>query len=249
MLENTLRGSIKALAEVLSLTNPEVFGRTTRYKRLMKRLATAMKLPDVWQLESVALLSQMGCVTIPEELVRRKIGGHPLPADEMESFAVHANVGADLLGAIPRLDAISESVRYQEREFDGGGYPANGPSGKDIPLGARLMKVILDFDAYEASGASAPEALVWMKQNQNRYDPSVIAALESLLKKSNGGPPKMTPVAGLTDKMVLARDVRTSDDVLLVAKGQETTLSVRRHLQNFQSQGLIEDEVLVTGVA
>ena len=245
LLENTLRGSITALAEVLSLTNPEVFGHTTRFKRLMTRLAKAMKLSDFWQLESVALLSQLGCVTIPEELVKRKIGGHPLPADDLEEFAAHAKVGADLLGTIPRMDAIADSIRYQERGFDGSGFPADGPSGADIPLGARLMKVVLDFDAIESSGASSAEALNHLKANQSRYDPAVLAALESLLQQVAPGPPVQTPVRRLADNMIIAEDVRTTADVLLVAKGQEATYSVRRHLQNFCNQGLIADEILV----
>lgn len=245
LLENTLRGSIKALAEVLSLTNPEVFGRTTRQKHLMTRLATALKLPDIWQLESVALLSQMGCVTIPEELVKRRAGGYHLSAEDLQEFVTHAKVGADLLAAIPRMDVIAESVRYQERNFDGTGYPADGPSGEDIPLGARLMRVILDFDAFESSGASSAEALGRLKQQQGHYDPAILAALESLLGQGAIETPVLTSIGSLTDVMILADDVRTSTDVLLVAKGQEATSSVRRHLQNFLSQGLIGNEVLV----
>ena len=245
LLENTLRGSITALAEVLSLTNPEVFGHTTRFKRLMTRLATEMQLPDLWQLESVALLSQLGCVTIPEELVKRKIGGHPLPAEDLEEFAVHAKVGADLLGAIPRMDAIADSIRYQEKNFDGSGFPAEGPAGTDIPLGARLLKVILDFDAFESSGATSAEALNRLKVQQSRYDPAVLEALESLLQEVTPGPPVETLVSKLTDTMIIAEDVRTTSGVLLVVKGQDASFSVRRHLQNYCSQGLIADEILV----
>jgi len=245
LLENTLRGSIKALAEVLSLTNPEVFGRTTRHKHLMSRLATTMKLADIWQFESVALMSHLGCVTIAEELVKRKAGGFQLSAEDMQEFVTHARVGADLLAAIPRMDVIAESVRHQERNFDGTGYPADGPSGEDIPLGARLMRVILDFDAFESSGMNGTDALNRLRQQPGHYDPAVLAALETLLGEAGTEAPVLTSIGSLTDVMILAADVRTSTDVLLVAKGQEATSSVRRHLQNFLSQGLISNEVLV----
>lgn len=245
LLENTLRGSIKALAEVLSLTNPEVFGRTTRHKQLMHRLATAMDLPDIWQLESVAMLSQMGCVTVEEDLVKRKAGGSLLTPEELREFAAHATIGADLLAAIPRMDCIAESVRFQERNFDGSGYPAGGPSGEDIPIGARLMRVILDFDAFLTSGDCSDEALGRLRAQQGRYDPGIVDTLESLLHKVSSKPPVSVRVGSLTDKMTLAEDVRTSADVLLVAKGQEATSSVRCHLANFLAQGLIAEEILV----
>ena len=245
LLENTLRGSIKALAEVLSLTNPEIFGCTTRHKHLMHRLATAMTLPDIWQLESVALLSQMGCVTIAEELVKRRAGGFHLSAEDLQEFVGHTKTGADLLAAIPRMDTIADAVRYQERNFDGTGYPKDGPTGEDIPLGARLMRVILDFDAFESSGSSVEDALGRLKQQKENYDPVILTALESLLSNAPTESPVSMPVGSLTDVMIIAEDVRTSADVLLVAKGQEATSSVRRHLSNFKGQGLIGGEVLV----
>lgn len=245
VLENTLRGSIRALAEVLALTRPEVFGRTTRIRRLMNRLATAMKLPDIWQIDSIAMLSLMGCVTIPEDLVKRKMGGHPLPADELKEFAAHASIGADLLSTIPRLDAIAESIRYQERNFDGTGYPTDGPIGVNLPMGARLLKVVLDFDALESSGASRAEALDRLKQHREHYDPAILATFESLLGQVSTEAPVSISIGRLTDTMILAQDVHTTSDVLLISKGQEATLSVRRHLQGFQDKGLISGQVLV----
>ena len=146
LLQNTLKGSITALAEILSLTNPEIFGHTTRYRRLMARLATQLGIGESWELESTALIAQLGCVSIARELVTRKIGGHPLPPDEMEEFAGHAKIGADLLSTIPRMDAIAESIRYQERNFDGSGYPA-GLFGDEIHPYARICAIADVFDA------------------------------------------------------------------------------------------------------
>jgi hypothetical protein len=60
---------------------------------------------------------------------------------------------------------------------------------------------------------------------------------------------KTVEISKLTDSMVLAEDVVTSENVLLIAKGQETTLSARRHLQQYRANGLIQDQihVFVTG--
>ena len=45
--------------------------------------------------------------------------------------------------------------------------------------------------------------------------------------------------------MILAQDVYTSDNILLITKGHEMTLSARRHLQNYLSNGMIGDSVVV----
>lgn len=245
LLENTLRGSIKALAEVLSLTNPEVFGRTTRYKNLINMLAKRLELPDLWQLESVALLSQMGCVSVPEDLVKRKTAGHPLPDDELEEFAAHAAVGADVLAAIPRMDEIAAAVRYQEKNYDGSGFPRDDIKGEQIPKGSRLMRVIIDLDAFQTSGMSRTEALGRMKQQSVRYEPSVLDALIDVMTNESRGKKVRVSISELTDKSTLAEDVRTSEDVLLVADGQETTEPVRQHLRNFLARGLIREDIVV----
>ena len=245
VLENTLQGSIKALSDVLALTNPEVFGRATRFRNRITNIAAAMGLDDVWQLESVAMLSQVGCVTVSEDLVKRRMAGHPLAEEELEAYAAHAAVGAELLKAIPRMETVARSIRYQEKNFDGSGYPKDDVKGEDIPLGARLLKPVVDFEAFERSGDSATEALQRLKQKVHHYDPAVLEALESLLTRDSSLIVKTIGVSSLSDSMVLAEDVRTSNDVLLVGKGQEMTISVRRHLQNFLAKELIDNSVKV----
>lgn len=245
LLEQTLKGSIKALAEVLSLSNPEVFGKTTRFKNQVGQVAAEMGLADLWQFESAAMLSQVGCVTVSGDLLRRRLGGHPLADDEMAEYAAHAAIGADILAKIPRMEDIAQTIRYQEKNYDGSGFPQDGIKGDEIPLGARLLKVVLDFDAFEATGAPPADALVRIKQHADLYDPQVLAAFEKTMQRDLASTIVDVDIIKLTDAMVLAEDVVTSEETLLIAKGQETTLSARRHLQNFRDKGLIGNTVRV----
>ena len=245
ILEKTLRGSIKALADVLSLSNPEVFGRTTRYKGHISKLAMELGVDDVWQLESAAMLSQIGCVSLPADLVRRKSRGEKLSEDEMAEYAAHAGVGADLVKTIPRMKNVAEAIRYQEKNFDGTGYPADQARGEDIPLGARMLKVVADFDALDSSTSDSIKTFDVMRQHTNRYDPTVLAAFEKVLASASAMTVNTVEISQLTDAMVLAADVVTSENVLLIAKGQETTLTARRHLQQYRANGLIEDRIHV----
>lgn len=245
LLEETLRGSIKALADVLSLTNPEVFGRTTRFKNKLQQLVKVLELQDAWQFESAALLSQVGCVSVPAELVGRQASGAQLTEEELAEFSAHANVGADLLATIPRMENVAEYIRYQGKNFDGSGFPVDNLKGEDIPSGARLLKVVIDFDAAETSGLSATDALARLKQVPSRYDPAILAGLEKTVAQTSDLEIMAVDINKLTDSMVLAADVITHDNVLLIAKGQETTLSTRRHLQNYKAKGQIEHTVSV----
>jgi response regulator RpfG family c-di-GMP phosphodiesterase len=245
LLENTLRGSIKALADILALTNPELFGRTTRFKTRLAKISEAMELDQSWQFESAALLSQLGCVTLPAELVRKQSTGQPLAEQELAEFSAHANVGADLLSTIPRMEDVAQYIRYQGKNFDGTGFPSDAVKGEEIPLGARLLKVVIDFDAAESSGLSAADAAQRLQQSPAKYDPAILAALEQTVAQSSGLKTATVAINELTDSMIIASDVLTFDNVLLIAKGQETTLSTRRHLQSYKANGQIGDSVNV----
>lgn len=246
LLQNTLRGSVQVLSEVLAIASPEAFGRTTRITRYMQELANAMELPDPWRMETLALLSQIGCVILPDTLLKKVSAGRPLNDDELAQFSEHPIVGAELLAKIPRLEEVAESIKYQAKHFDGSGMPADSKTGEAIPLGARMLKVILDFDACRVSGLTSERALAQMEQKSRYYDPQVMDALV----RSCGRPADMVTrelsVARLMDGMFLAADVETRDGIMLVCQGQETTRSVREHLVKFWRNDVISETVSVS---
>jgi len=71
LLQKTLTGSIKMLTDILSMVNPAAFSRASRLRRLVGRLAAEMKLPNLWQYELAAMLSQVGCLTLLPETLER----------------------------------------------------------------------------------------------------------------------------------------------------------------------------------
>lgn len=245
LLEQTLRGSIDALANVLALSNPEVFGSTSRSKNRIHKIVEHMKLDDNWIFESAAMLCKIGCIAVSEDLVRRKVTGHKLDAEEYAEFAEHASIGAKLVTTIPRMDEVARAIQYQEKCFDGSGYPKDSVRGEDIPLGGRMLKVVLDYDAVEASGAQMADAIERLKSKPERYDPQVLAAFEASMQVDEGLVVSTVSIMQLDDSMVVAEDLKTAEGVLLIAKGQETTLSVRRHLQKYRDKGLIGKDIIV----
>ena len=73
LLEQTLRGSIKALIDILSLANPAAFGRATRLRHSVEQLLTHFEIRERWPVEVAAMLSQIGCVTLPPATVEKTL--------------------------------------------------------------------------------------------------------------------------------------------------------------------------------
>jgi response regulator RpfG family c-di-GMP phosphodiesterase len=186
LLDKTLKGSIKMLVDVLSRLSPMIFGASVSTQKVAGKLARRLKLENVRDVELAALLSQIGLVTLPAELVNRKMTGGSLNEEETKLYFSHAAHGASLVANIPRLKNVSNAIRYQLKNFDGTGFPDSGTGfpedgvkEKDIPIGARILRAILDFDEMTRNGKTPPESLEIMKSQAGVYDAEVLAALEA----------------------------------------------------------------------
>jgi response regulator RpfG family c-di-GMP phosphodiesterase len=86
LLEQTLSGSLQVLTEVLSLINPAAFSRAERARRYIHHVVTKMKVGNPWQYEVAAMLSQLGCVTLPPETIDAVYRGEKLSANEQAQY-------------------------------------------------------------------------------------------------------------------------------------------------------------------
>lgn len=236
LLENTLQGAIQVLADVLALVNPDAFGRTTRIRTHVAAVAEKLGLAELWRFETMATLSQIGCVTVPDAVLQQANAGKVLSESDQQLFDLHPGVAGDLLTRIPRLDEVAEAVRHQHVNFD---------SGIKTPIGSRILKAVLEFERFEAAGKTTSDGIVELKLRSNRYDPEVLAALEAVLGTESQLVANEIDVGELVDDMILAADVTTLQGALVVCKGQQTTDSVRARLINFGRNGVIAKNVMV----
>ncbi len=234
LLSKTLSGSIKVLTDVLTLACPIAFGRTSRIRELAHTVSEKLDDHERWMTDIAALLSQIGCVGLPDGILAKIQEGEELLEDEAEAFAVHPLLGRDLIKNIPRLEAVAEIIAYQQKHFDGGGSPRDVRQGESIPLGSRILKAALDFD-HLVSQSSTPEmALAQMQHRKGWYDPRVLDSLRSVLNVTEAHIVQDLGIDELADGMILAKDVKSIQGTMLCAKGQEVTRAVRLRLRNFE---------------
>ena len=245
LLENTLRGSIKVLTDVLSLANPTAFGYASRVRRVVRKLCEQLKPSGAWQFEIAAMLSQIGCVTLPSDTLDKVYHGRALNAEESQMLGAHPEVGRDLVANIPRLEGVAQIIAYQQKHFDGSGTPSDAVAGDEIPLGARVLKVALDYDTLKWSGETDMQALVELRGRVGWYDPDVLAAMEVVIGFEASLEIREIGIRDLTGQMILAEDITTTDGTLLVSKGQEVTASLRQRLRNFARRRRIEEPIRV----
>jgi response regulator RpfG family c-di-GMP phosphodiesterase len=246
LLNQTLHGSIKAMTEVLALTNPVAFGRATRVKQHVSALADKLGLLERWQVEVAAMLSQIGSIALPAETVEHLYYGQALTEDETAMVARMPVVVEQLLGHIPRLETVRTILAQRDKpfwQFEGAGAD---PESRLTTRGAQMLAVACDFDELEARGNSASLALDTLRGRKGRYDPAVLDAMVALRGgKTERSEIRELPISAVHVGMVFVDDVTLRNGTLVVGRGFEITASFIERIRNF-APGSVKEPVRVS---
>lgn len=243
LLEDTLSGSVKVLTEILSLVHPAAFSRATRIRRYVRHMAQELKLANAWQFDVAAMLSQIGCITMPPDTLDRIYTGEELSDEERKMFEAHPAAGRDLVVNIPRLEAVGQMIAGQNRTH--AQQSAEAHASEAVTLGQGMLRAAIDFDRLIARGRLADDALAQMRQRKEDYHPRCLEALGKFVAPEAGMEVQILKSGELRPAMVVDQDVRTKDGLLLLAKGQEVTPSVLSRLRAFARRVGIAEPVRV----
>jgi response regulator RpfG family c-di-GMP phosphodiesterase len=244
LLSKTLSGSVSVLTEVLSLVNPTAFGHSASVRRLVHKICERLKVPNAWEIEIAAMLSQVGCITIPEATLANLASGAPVSEAQWRMYQDHPSVAYNLISKIPRLQGVAEIIASQQKCFDGSGAPHDGKQEDEIPLGARVLKLAIDVVQLVASGTSPSAVLGVIRSRQGWYDPRLVDVLASSLgiEYVVGS----VTIVQLQEGMVLDQDVISTQGDILLTSGQDVTLSMRERLRKFAaSAGGVQEPIRV----
>lgn len=249
LLGQTLRGSIEVLTEILSMASPVAFSRASRLEKLATGAASQMEGIDMWEVSCAAMLSQIGYVTLTPALQQKIILREELNAVETDEFIRHAAATSQLLSRIPRLETVAESIRLQNHRFDGAGAPEEDPVGKKLPLTARILKAVIDYDELACQNWQPEAILDLLKSRQGAYDPVILLALEQQLlahgEKLKTWHLRELKVEELGEGMILAEDVYAISGLLVLPKGHELSELSRMRLTNFHRVGDLKTHIKV----
>ena len=156
LLNKTLSGSIKLLNDILSMIEPQSFGRAQTMRDLISSVTKKFNADNDWEIPLAVMLAPIGNVTIPPELLLRARAGGALSKVEEQIVAQLPETAARLLANIPRLEGVASIVRYQHKNYDGSGLPQDSVKGEAVPLGSRLLKILTDLAQLQAGGLNRP---------------------------------------------------------------------------------------------
>ena len=243
LLEQTLRGSVRLLTEVLSFSNPAAFGRAMRLRRFVQHVAEKLALESTWQFEIAAMLSQLGCVTLAPELVHAAYAGDRLSPDDQQKFDAHPEVAWEMLSRIPRMEPIAHMIANQNTPNCQ--VEAGTPAERhDIEFGIQLLQAGVTFERYLGRGFSPTESAGKVRADLKGCDDAILKCLDDLAPSM----PMLArdcAVSDLAAGMILQQNVCNSVGLLIVAMGQELTYQWIERLKGLSKLGVIGRRVTV----
>ncbi|HER26649.1 MAG TPA: response regulator [Rhodospirillales bacterium] len=247
LLRKTLAGSVMVLTDVLSMIDTDIFGKSTRLRDWARLLAGHLKLPQPWILDLSVMLSRIGWVAIPAEVREKFKSGESLSKKENEMIQRIPETGKKWISHIPRLEPVAEIVFYQNKGFDGSGFPDDEIAGKDIPLESRVLKVLNDLAGISQDTAPTKLDFRQLDLQAQLYDPEIVQIVRQSLPKADAENRDLyfetaeVPLNLLIAGYELLSDIETKDGKLILAKHQQLTKTLLTKLRNIgEIQGIKE---------
>ena len=151
------------------------------------QVACEMGLPPetCHEMAVAGMVHDIGKLEIAKYLYSRE--PDPLTIEELKYVRMHSSLGYEELKEQGYSDIVLQSILYHHENFDGSGYPSNR-SGKDIPMGARILRVC---DVYAALSMDRPyrkalendEVLRLMIDEIKNFDMQVFLAFQRVIHK------------------------------------------------------------------
>lgn len=199
--------SIAALLQTLDEKDPYTARHSLNVAFYAQELAEYMQLnqPVVKAVYNAALLHDIGKIGVPDRILMKRSQLTPLERSVFDQVPL---IGTRIVDHLRILESEIQIIRHQREYIDGTGFPS-GLSGKQIPIGSRILLIADAFDAMTTDrvyrkARSVDEALVELNDCVNKqFDSDMVKALCELMKdrrpiwqqridesiKANGSPP------------------------------------------------------------
>jgi response regulator RpfG family c-di-GMP phosphodiesterase len=241
-LKKSFITSIRVFSNLIEMRNERMRGHASRVAEMARSLAQHMGMGpvEVQDVFVAGLLLDIGKIGLPDYLLEKPFTTLT-PKERSEVVKSPVN-GQMALMALEQLHGAAQLIRAHREHFDGTGYP-DRLAGLEIPLGARILTVVSDYEAAQTGTLltrrlNRADALAFIRDNAGkRYDPAVVAAFLKNGIHAKGETELVLGSHELLPGMELSRDMVAQDGLLLLPKGTVLTEGRIEEIQFFERSG------------
>ena len=184
---NRIVSIIYNLAETIDSRTPRTRNHSKKVAEYAVTLGKALEINTMGlkKLEACALLHDIGKINVSDDILDKT---DELSDEDWAIIKSHPQLGANIVGNIPKLSESADGIRHHHENYDGTGYP-HGLKGEDIPLDARILAIARSFDTSisnmkDSGSATVPAVLEEIKNCAGtKYDPHLVEIFVALYDK------------------------------------------------------------------
>lgn len=223
----TLLGALRLLSEVLSLMDPEAFGRALLLRERLREALEQLGEPPSWETEVAAMLMPLSSLALTPEARQRQSAS---PSEGVNPGQLRV---AESIAQIPRMAGVAQLIA--------------GNGAVAVPSRSACVLTLLDQHLrHERPGLSSDQ--VWDRV-QTRIPPTWLPVLAALRSAPTSRPRSwkrhLVLVRELRAGMVLRTPLTTVDGRLLIASGQIISEAVLERLMLALRTTKIVEPILV----
>jgi putative nucleotidyltransferase with HDIG domain len=185
--ELSLVDFVKVLSRILEEKNPHMHQHSERVDLYSMMVAESLMISeqDRENLRIAAFLHDIGKVGISNDIINKQ---GPLNALEWKEVREHPRRGIQLVEPLGLPHEILSIILHHHESFDGEGYP-KGLKGHEIPMGARIIRVVDSYDAMSSNRPyreARPDQWVideLMRCSGSDFDPQIIEVFVDILER------------------------------------------------------------------
>jgi len=171
------RGVAQSFMELAAAVDPTAPERAERIVANARELAeTVESTVSLADLEPACQLMQLGVVGLSHETVTQLTRAQRITREQAAELERLPELSRPFLRPIPTLQSVDVLLGAASEPF-----VATVPGVAGTPLGARLLRIALDFEALECQGTPSHTAVRAMRERPKRYDPNLLDRFAELL--------------------------------------------------------------------
>ena len=228
LLENTVKGSIRALVDLVGLVHPAAVGQASRLRQGVRELGGALEIDPLWPLEVAAMLSRIGTIAVPAEVAEKLYHARDLSEAEREQAAEIPKIASRIVDRIPRMEPVQDLLT---------GFAVEASADEALEL--RVLRLVADFDGLRSEGLRADLAFRQLR-NAGTHPPELIDHYETVAEGAGEKTIYELALEQLEVGMTFEDDVFSRTGTLLIARGFEVTEQLLERVGRFQPGWVVE---------
>ncbi|MGE5467592.1 MAG: HD domain-containing phosphohydrolase [Ignavibacteria bacterium] len=241
-LKRGFTSTVRVFSGLIELRGSRLAGHSRRVAELGRALGHSLGLDEAaaQDLLMAALLHDIGKLGLPDDVLERPFNA--MPPEVRAEVMKHPVTGQMVMLGVDQLKGAALLIRHHHEHYDGTGYP-DRLTGLEIPLGARILAVVNDYDSLlmgllVAKPLKPAEAMGFITDNSGkRYDPQIAHAFVAMMAEMLRDKIEELPLrpADAHAGMTLTRDLMHRDGWLLLAKDHTLSAGVIEQLAKLEA--------------